>query len=337
MNEVAKIETDKTLAPKPELRAGGSVGAIVPQDAEQAYRMAQLIAKSGMAPRGMDQPEKIVTAIFHGLEVGLKPLQAVQSIAVVNGRPCIWGDAALGLVMGSGLLEDISEFIEGEGDSMVAVCRVQRKGMSSATERRFSVADAKKASLWGKSGPWQQYEKRMLQMRARAFALRDGFADVLKGLHVYEEVRDYSRPVPTGDSEQVTGQALIEQAAYEPVDEPAPDPEPAAVSHSAPSNEADKSDMPFDPEPEQPAEPAPPPTATLASDLVIPLTMKAPDGTKPDWIAFYNNMRSKAHDIGPMEIAALREANSDPLTRMAQSSRHNYDALRRILDDIEAA
>jgi hypothetical protein len=31
----------------------------------------------------------------------------------------------------------------------------------------------------------------MMQMRARAFALRDGFADVLKGMAIAEEVQDY--------------------------------------------------------------------------------------------------------------------------------------------------
>ena len=44
---------------KPPLKAGGSVGAIVPQDAEQAWRMADMIAKSGLAPRDMKSPEQI--------------------------------------------------------------------------------------------------------------------------------------------------------------------------------------------------------------------------------------------------------------------------------------
>jgi hypothetical protein len=44
----------------------------------------------------------------------------------------------------------------------------------------LSVADAK-GRLWTRKGPWEHYPQRMLQMRARAFALRDGFADVLRG------------------------------------------------------------------------------------------------------------------------------------------------------------
>jgi hypothetical protein len=50
--------------------------------------------------------------------------------------------------------------------------------------------DAKAAGLLGKQGPWSQYPKRMRQMRARGFALRDVFPDVLKGMPVAEEVMD---------------------------------------------------------------------------------------------------------------------------------------------------
>ena len=52
------------------------------------------------------------------------------------------------------------------------------------------MADAKTAGLIGKQGPWTQYPKRMRQMRARAFALRDVFPDVLRGMPVAEELQD---------------------------------------------------------------------------------------------------------------------------------------------------
>lgn len=200
---------------KPPLKAGGSVGAIVPQDAEQAWRMAEMIAKSGLAPRDMKSPEQIVTAIFHGLEIGLKPMQAVQSIAVVNGRPTVWGDAALGLVESSGLLEDFAESIDGDGDKMVARCFAKRLGRATPIERTFSVDDAKAAGLWGKSGPWQQYKRRMLQLRARAFTLRDGFADVLKGLQITEEARDYNlAEQPASTASRITAADVLAQGAH---------------------------------------------------------------------------------------------------------------------------
>jgi len=38
--------------------------------------------------------------------------------------------------------------------------------------------------LWGKGGPWTNYPRRMLQMRARALCIRDSFADALHGFCV---------------------------------------------------------------------------------------------------------------------------------------------------------
>lgn len=194
--------------------AGGGVQSIIPQDAEQAFRMAQMIHASGMAPRDMQSPEKIVTSIIAGMEIGLKPFQSVQSFAVVNGRPTIWGDAALGLVQASGYLEDFEETIEGDGDAMIAICRAKRVDRKSEIVRPFSVADAKKAGLWGKSGPWSQYPRRMLQLRARAFCIRDGFPDILKGIGIQEEVADYSGPASERAAEgaAVTGAQLLAQA-----------------------------------------------------------------------------------------------------------------------------
>lgn len=210
---VPKIITD----PKAPLRAGGGLAAIVPQDAEQAFRMAQLICTAGMAPRGMEKPEKIVTAIMHGLEIGLKPMQAVQSIAIVNGRPAVWGDAAIGLVRASGLCEYVKEWIEGEGDKAVAHCETMRRGEPEGIKRAFSIEDAKKAGLWGKSGPWQQYPFRMLQLRARAFCLRDAFADILKGLGIAEEVRDY--PTYAGEGSHISAAQAVNQALQPPIPE----------------------------------------------------------------------------------------------------------------------
>ena len=174
----------------PALVSGGQVRGIIPQSFDEAWRIGNAVCVAGMAPKGLDTPEKATVAILHGLEVGMSPMVALQSIAVIGGRPCIWGDGALGLVQGSGKMETIKETVEGTDDNRVAICRVVRRGDPEPKIGRFSVQDAKTAKLWTKSGPWTDYPERMLKMRARAWALRDGFADVLKGLAIAEEVRD---------------------------------------------------------------------------------------------------------------------------------------------------
>jgi hypothetical protein len=159
---------------------------------DDAFRVAKMVASSPFAPKDFQgKPELCFLAMQHGGEVGLSPMQSLQSIAVINGRPTIWGDAALALVQACPVCEYVREYMEGEGDSLTAVCEAKRHGYPSPSVSRFSVADAKKAGLWGKTGPWTQYPSRMLQLRARGFALRNAFADALRGLVTAEEAQDY--------------------------------------------------------------------------------------------------------------------------------------------------
>ncbi|MEN5229041.1 hypothetical protein [Brevundimonas naejangsanensis] len=195
----AQVPATRRTAPKPAIMAGGAVAALVPQSLDEAFRVAQAIAASGLAPRGLDKPEQVMVAIMAGAELGLAPFQALQSFAIVNNRPTLWGDGLMAVARAQGI--KAQEWIDGEGDAAVAHCEVTRPDTGETIARSFSVSDAKKAGLWNKQGPWQQYPKRMLQMRARAWALRDGCADMLRGFQVREEVEDYqtvsARAVPS--------------------------------------------------------------------------------------------------------------------------------------------
>jgi hypothetical protein len=158
----------------------------------EAMQFSETLAASSMVPRQyQNKPQDILVCVQWGLELGLAPMQALQNIAVINGKPSVYGDAAMALVQASSVCEDVQEFFEGEGTANpIAVCIAKRRGRTPVTVR-FSVEDAKRAGLWGKQGPWTQYPKRMMAMRARGFALRDAFADVLKGLITAEEAQDY--------------------------------------------------------------------------------------------------------------------------------------------------
>ncbi len=171
---------------------------LAPTTFAEAERFAETIAKSNMVPaeyRG--RPENILLAIQLGAELGMLPLTALQSIATINGRPALYGDAMLAVVRASGLCAEFAETYEGEGDGLAAVCTTRRRSDSEPFVSRFSVADAKRAHLWGKQGPWSEYPRRMLRWRARSFALRDAYPDVLRGLISAEEARD------TADREMV--------------------------------------------------------------------------------------------------------------------------------------
>lgn len=160
--------------------------SLMPQNIDEALRFADYLANADIVPKDFQKkPGNILVAIQWGMELGLQPMQAMQNIAVINGRPSLWGDAVIALVRGSPLCEYIYESDDGE----TATCRVKRRGEDEQF-RTFSMTDAKLAGLVGKQGPWSQYPQRMRQMRARAFALRDVFPDVLRGMPVAEEVMD---------------------------------------------------------------------------------------------------------------------------------------------------
>ena len=163
-----------------------------PQTMTEAIEFSSMLSRSQMVPKNyQNKPEDILVAVQWGYEIGLAPMQALQAISVINGKPSVYGDAAMALVQNSPLCEDVKEYFEGEGTSNpTAVCIAKRKNRSEVVSK-CSVEDAKRAGLWNKQGPWTQYPKRMLQMRARGFALRDAFPDVLKGLITSEEAQDY--------------------------------------------------------------------------------------------------------------------------------------------------
>ena len=180
-----------------EISTQRAAAGLALQTFDDAFRFAKMVSASEFAPKDFKgKPESCLLAIQHGSEVGLSPMQSLQSIAVINGRPTIWGDAALALVQSSPVCEYVREYTEGEGDNLSAVCEAKRKGYPQPTVSRFSMADAKRAGLAGKSGPWTQYPARMLTLRARGFALRNAFADALRGLITAEEAQDYPQPLP---------------------------------------------------------------------------------------------------------------------------------------------
>jgi hypothetical protein len=152
----------------------------------------KMVSNTEFAPKAMrGKPADCALAVIYGSELGVTPMAALQNICVINSKPSVYGDLLLALCMASPLCAYVKEKVEGQGDEMVATCETLRRGYESPTVRTFSMADAKNAGLLQKDGPWKQYTSRMLAMRARGFALRDAFPDILRGVISAEEAQDY--------------------------------------------------------------------------------------------------------------------------------------------------
>ena len=166
---------------------------ITPRGIDEAIRLAKIMAASGLMPKSIETPEAVFVAMQMGAEIGLSPMASVQNIAVINGRPGIYGDAALAIIRSSGLLEEFKEWSEGERKkpNWTFHCKVKRKGFEAVTGS-YSWAEALEAGFdqVKPESPWKRWTNRMMQFKARNFAMRDQFADYLKGIRTIEENSD---------------------------------------------------------------------------------------------------------------------------------------------------
>ncbi|MBU3639991.1 recombinase RecT [Polynucleobacter sp. AP-RePozz3-80-G7] len=206
MSENQVVEQKQELQVAPQKQSF----SLAPKDFEQALKFSEMMSKSNLVPKEfVGNAGNIMVAVQWGMELGLQPMQAMQNIAVINGRPSLWGDSVMALARSSSLCEYIIE----EDDGKVATCRAKRKGQDAEIVASFSMEDATKAGLAGKQGPWTQYPKRMRQMRARAFCLRDAFPDVLRGMPIAEELQDYE-PIESKPQPKTVVQAPVEKKIY---------------------------------------------------------------------------------------------------------------------------
>lgn len=206
-------------------------GMLVGKSLDEQWRLAKFYTSSGLLPSHYNKPEKVLTAMQFCYELGLRPLTGMRQIAIINGNPAMFGDLPLSLVLASGKAEYVREYlVDAKGEKICAanknlmakpegaVCVSKRKGDTEERETVFTRMDAQAAGLLGKSGPWKQYEKRMLQMRARSQNLKDQFADVLSGVAIAEY--DHNADEPPRDSVMPSVEERLQQVVIKPESTP---------------------------------------------------------------------------------------------------------------------
>lgn len=219
-----------------------------PKSTAEAMELAKTLASSQLIPKAFQQrPGDVFVAMMWSHSLGIPIVQGLQGIAVINGKPSLYGDALLAVCMGSGQMADIEETVTGSADNLTATCKVTRRGKPTPVVSTFSMADARAAGLLGKPGPWKQYTSRMLKMRARAFALRDAFPDVLSGIASAEEMQDVEGTATEKATENVAEQVakMPRRRSKLPVQAPKEGTEAEVVKPAAPAQE-----LPLPPEPE---------------------------------------------------------------------------------------
>lgn len=281
MNEIQNCKASRELLP-------------APTNMKEAMDLATTLAESGMVPAVYEhKPQAVLVAMMWAKALGIPLVQGLQYIAVVRGKPSMYGDGLLAVVKASGFLQDIKEeVVETSDRKLVATCTVWRKGAPTPVSNTFSQDDAIKAGLWNNTPTWKGYPKRMLKMRARAYSLRDAFPDVLAGMASAEEQDDIIDVVPTEKAaapepakpKMPRRKAPEKKTAPAIENNPSPSaadvvPQPAAVPESVP-------------EEVQAAEPAPVPEEAPAVDPATGEVQGEPDlnnaadlATPEEWMA----------------------------------------------------
>lgn len=223
-----KTEIQLAAAEGPVAIQKTEVFSLRPRDLKEAMQFADIMAKSSMVPKAfIGKPGDILLAVQMGAELGVGPMQAIQGIAVINGRPSVWGDLGVAICRANPEFDDMTESFDEK--TQVATCTTKRKGQTAHTEK-FSWADAQRAGLAGRD-TYKQYPARMLGWRAKTNALRFSFADSLKGIRFVEEEQDNDgRSFGQTTAQEVATTALPATQSV-PVAETAQNLEPATKKH----------------------------------------------------------------------------------------------------------
>lgn len=154
-----------------------------PGNFEAAWQLAQIVAKSRLAPN-IQTPEQALVVLATGHELGLSSMQSLRGIHVIEGRPSPSADTLVAVVLRSGLA---AFFREVETTDTSSTWETQRRGDNAVRRGTFTMDEARAAGLIKDKGNWAKYPRRMLAARAKAFLARDVYPDLVLGLYTPEE------------------------------------------------------------------------------------------------------------------------------------------------------
>jgi hypothetical protein len=145
--------------------------------AEVNWKTAQKIANTPFVPTAFrGKPEAVFAAILYGDELGLGPMQSLNSIHVIEGKPSMSPELMRALVARAGHRLDVKL---ASNDKVILWGKRADNGSEATVE--WSMKDAQQAGLAGR-GAWKTYPRAMLLARATSEICRQIFSDCIMGL-----------------------------------------------------------------------------------------------------------------------------------------------------------
>lgn len=151
-------------------------------DLSEQFKMASLLAKSGILSKDLNTPEKLFLLLQQGKELGLQPMQSLNNIYVVNGKTAISAKMMLSLAIKAGITYRFVEWTD-------LTCKMIFKRGEWEMEIDYTMEEAKKANLTWKDN-WKSYPKEMLKSRCVSRALGLIAPDIVAGLYEESELID---------------------------------------------------------------------------------------------------------------------------------------------------
>lgn len=195
--------------------------AVYNQPLDQQINYAKAMAVSNLLPVAyQNHPENVLVALEQGRALGIAPIQAMNQINVIKGKPALSADLIAALVRRAG------HRLRVEGDDTYAQATVIRADDPDYIPKpvRWDMERAKRAGLLGNPS-WQKYPAAMLRARAISEAARAWANDALYGfIYTPEELDNNWLP----DSDPDTGepvQATQQQETAPPQSQPTPQPQ----------------------------------------------------------------------------------------------------------------
>lgn len=191
---------------------------LAPQSFTEAMAFAERVCTTDFVPESFKgNMGAVMAAMQYGAELGLGPMQSLNSLTVIHGKVGMYTSTMKALVESSGLMESCKVTFDAKAVS--ATAKVKRKGRP-AVSFTFSKKDADrvpakenhKTIKLSEKGMYRNYPQRMYPARALGFVLRDEFPDVLSGVMTVEEMRD---AVPDRDERPVV---VVEESPWAGID-----------------------------------------------------------------------------------------------------------------------
>jgi hypothetical protein len=161
--------------------------------------LAERVSRTAMVPAAFrNKPDEVLAVVLYGAELGIGPMQALQQINFIAGKPSAAAELLRALVMEAG-----RQFIL-SGDDSIATAQCKRKDWTDWRETTFTIFDAQRAGL-GQGDGWRKYPDQMLAARVTSKACRMWFPDVISGMsYTSEEVESFTPSSPATRTRQVT-------------------------------------------------------------------------------------------------------------------------------------